>query len=576
MRLSTEPEAERDGALAADTIAAALEAGITVFDTAHAYGRDGSELGHNERLLAAALGASGAGRAAVRPRIVTKGGMTRPAGAWVPDGRAKRILADCEASLIALGGLSIDLYLIHAPDPRTPWPTTVRALARLLDAGLVSRVGLSNVSRHQLDAALELVPVAAVEVALSVYDDRAMRGGIVERCEELGIALIAHSPLGGPRRAGTLARRAALAEAAASCGATPAEAALVWLLALSPVIVPIPGARQPTTVRSAARAASLALDPDVTAILARAMDPGRPRRGAGPARAPSRASSGAEVVLIMGIPGAGKTRLARDYLTRGYVRLNRDERGGALRELATELGHELETGARRVVLDNTYLTRAARSYVIETAARHGVPARCVWLRTPLAQAQVNMVERLLELGAGALPTPVQLRSLARREPGALAPTQQMRALRELEPPSLDEGFSAVEAIPFARAPNRARSGTGVFLAASALARDDWRDALTTPADPHLVFDWRPDAPPNVLAPAAERLRAAVSGPVEIAVCPHGAGPPRCWCRPPLPGLPLAFARVHDLDPARCVLLGTSSAHRTLAAALGARYVLISP
>ena len=127
--------------------------------------------------------------------------MARPAGAWVPDGRAKAIRADCEASLEALDGLPIDLYLLHAPDPRTPWRTSVRALTRLLEDGLVSHVGLANVNRGQLDEALELAPVAAVQVALSVVDDQALRGGVVERCAETGLALIAHSPLGGPRRA---------------------------------------------------------------------------------------------------------------------------------------------------------------------------------------------------------------------------------------------------------------------------------------------------------------------------------------------------------------------------------------
>ena len=87
--------------------------------------------------------------------------MTRPGGGWVPDGRAKAILhRDCEASLTALGGLPIDLYLIHAPDPRTPWRTSVRALARLLDQRLVRHAGLSNVNRPQLEEAIELVPVA--------------------------------------------------------------------------------------------------------------------------------------------------------------------------------------------------------------------------------------------------------------------------------------------------------------------------------------------------------------------------------------------------------------------------------
>src|SRR5690242_5502665 len=138
----------------------------------------------------------------------------------------------------------------------------------------------------------------------------------------------------------------------------------------------------------------------------------------------------------MGIPGAGKSRLAADYMESGYARLNRDERGGSLRALAAELDAELAADARRVVLDNTYLTRAARNRVIETAERHGAAARCVWLDTPLAQAQVNLVERLLERFE-SLPTPEQIRAASRSEPWLMLPTSQMRALRELEPPSAD-------------------------------------------------------------------------------------------------------------------------------------------
>jgi aryl-alcohol dehydrogenase-like predicted oxidoreductase/predicted kinase len=559
MRLSTEPDL--DETLAARTITAAVEAGITVFDTAHAYGQGEADMGHNERLLAAALTGSGAAK---RARVITKGGMTRPAGAWVPDGRAKRILGDCEASLTALDGVLIDLYLIHAPDPRTPWRTSLRALARLLDEGLVPRIGLSNVNRHQLDQALEVVPVSAVEVAVSLHDDRALRGGIVDRCEQAGIAVIAHSPLGGPGRAAGLARRAPLVEAARAASATPAEAALAWLLGLSPAIVAIPGARRPDTARSAARAADLTLDRDLQAVIG----PVRSFPG-GPAPAPA----DVDVVLIMGIPGAGKTRLAGGYAACGYVRLNRDERGGGLRALAGELDGLLADGARRVVLDNTYLTRAARSYVIDAAGRHGLPTRCVWLQTPLAQAQVNLVERLLAR-FGGLPTAEDLRAAARREPGLLTPTQQMRALRELEPPSTDEGFAAVETIQFARAAPPGRTATGVLVAAAALERPGWERTLAElhPSGPHLVFDWRPDGAPDVLAPLTARVQAVVSGTVDTMVCPHGGGPPRCWCRPPLPGLPLAFAHAHGLDPARCSLAGISPAHRTLAATLGARYL----
>ena len=152
-----------------------------------------------------------------------------------------------------------------------PWLTSVRALARLLEEGLVPRVGVSNVNRDQLDAALSVIPVSAVEVALSPSDDAAVRGGVVRRCEEHGITVLAHSPLGGPRRV----RRDA------------AQQSLAWVLSRSPVVVAIPGARSPEAVRSAV--AALELEP--------------PAGPSGPPPEPS----GAEVLLIMGIPGAGKS-----------------------------------------------------------------------------------------------------------------------------------------------------------------------------------------------------------------------------------------------------------------------------
>jgi len=544
-----------------EAIAAGVESGITVFDTARAYGLGAGDEGHNERLLARALRACGA---ADRARIVTKGGMTRPGAGWVADGRGRAIRADCEASLAALDGIAIDCYLLHAPDPRTPWRTSVRALARLADEGLVRRIGVANVNRDQLDEARELAPIAAVSVALGPHDDRALRSGVVERCADAGIAVIAHAPLGGPRRAAGLARRPELADVATARGLTAAEVALAWLLDLSPVLVPIPGARRPETARSAARAAAVALTDAERIRLAGAFGAVRPRPG-------RKVVGDGEVVIVMGIPGAGKTRLAHGYAGRGYERLNRDERGGSLRRLAAALDERLAAGARRVVLDNTYLTRAARSHVVDAAARQGLPVRCVWLRTPLAQAQVNMVERLLER-FGALPTPEELREAARREPWLLTPTAQMRTMRELEPPAADEGFAAVEEVGFERAAHAAGPG-GVLVAAAAMGRPGWHEAIAAadPAAPHLVFDWAPEGG-SAAADAAAQLRDLIAGPVAHAACPHPGGPPRCWCRPPLPGLPLAFCRTHRLDPARSTVIGTAAAHRTMAAALGARHV----
>src|SRR5262249_6487802 len=254
-----------------------------------------------------------------------------------------------------------------------------------------------------------------------------------DRCLDAGVTLIAHSPLGGPRRAKRLSQE-------------DAERELAELLAFAPNIVAIPGATKPETARSAARAAT--------------------RRVEAPkVRPSSRPKSGAEAVLIMGIPGAGKTRLASEWVARDYLRLNRDERGGTLRTIADELQAQLASGARRVVLDNTYLTRASRSYVIDAARERGARVLCLWLDTPLAQAQVNLVERLLDR-LGRLPTPEELRELG-REPGFPLPTSQMRATRELEEPSLDEGFDQIERVDFVR--HRRRGRPGVFIAAAALS-----------------------------------------------------------------------------------------------------------
>jgi aryl-alcohol dehydrogenase-like predicted oxidoreductase/predicted kinase len=527
-----------DEGVALATIAAAVDAGITVFDTARAY--DG-----NEALLARAL------RDAPGARVVTKGGMARTGGGWIPDGRARSIRADCEASLAALDGVPIDLYLLHAPDPRVEWRTSVRALARLVDDELVARVGLCNVNRTQLDEACDHAPIAGIQVALSRFDDTAVRAGLVGRCAEVGIALVAHSPLGGTRRAARLGSDQALGEIARAREATEAEVALAWVLDLGSHVVAIPGARRAETARSAARAASLELTEDE-----------RERLGAPVRRAGTQRRTG-DVVLIMGIQGSGKSRIAQTYVERGYLRLNRDERGGTLRQLAGALDEALAAGSRDIVLDNTYLSRAWRNDVVATAARHGVAVRCIWLDTPLADAQVNLVQRLLERFDRLL-SPPELKAAARKEAGVLTPTQQMRALRELEPPTDDEGFANIERVPFSRVERDGRPG--VFVAAAAAGG---LTAATTDMDaPHLVFDWRPDGASEDL----DALAASLPAPAEWAVCTHPGGPPTCWCRPPLPGLVLEFARRHSVDPARSVVVGTSPAHRTLANALGARYV----
>jgi aryl-alcohol dehydrogenase-like predicted oxidoreductase len=572
MRLSTESTRDDERALA--TLAAALDAGVGVFDTARSYALDERDLGHNEKLLARAL----KNRPAVAPRVISKCGMRRDDGAWIPDGRARTILDDATASVRALDGVPIDLLLLHAPDPRVSLATSARALARVEEEGLARSVGVSNVSRKQLEEAMEHAPIAAVQVALGAFDDAAIRGGVVGFCLERGIEVLAHSPLGGPDRARRLARDPALSRIGAELGASAIDVFLAYLLAVRPEIIPVVGARRVETIALIARAAELVLDAGQLAALdERFASLGRTRCPTSPAPVAAR---DAEVVLLMGVPGSGKSRAAQSYVERGYERLNRDLEGGTLKKLARLLDERLAAGAARVVLDNTYVTRASRYEIVRVASAHAAQVRCVHLETPLADAQINVILRMLER-FGRVLEPEELDKQARTDAASLAPHAVFRMQRELEPPAADEGFAAIERVPFER--QDAEGGAaGSFVALATFGADAGAlSALlseTPEASPVLVYAWQPDAAEDwlhALRALAEQVAAVTGRVVEVAVCSHPGGRPICWCRPPLPAMLLAFAHRHRIDRRSSTLIGASTTDAAMARALGMSFRRVS-
>ena len=232
MRLSTDPD--RDDERSVAVLHAALDAGVTFFDTADSYCWTNEDLGHNERLLARAIGSWSGDRS--RLSVATKGGMTRPDGRWEPDGRAKHLTAACERSCRALGVNAIDLYQLHVVDPRVPLATSVRALAALKRAGLVKAIGLCNVTVGQIDEARRIADIDAVQNELSVWHDGAVLGGVVDHCVRNQIRFLAYRPLGGRKSAPRTAADAALGEVAARHGATPFEIALAWVSNLDPLV----------------------------------------------------------------------------------------------------------------------------------------------------------------------------------------------------------------------------------------------------------------------------------------------------------------------------------------------------
>ncbi len=248
-------------------IHAALDAGMTLIDTADAYCLDAGETGHNERLITKAIRLWAGHREQLI--VATKGGMVRPGGRWERDGRPEHLRAACEASLRALGVEQIALYHFHAPDPRVTLEDSVGALADLQRAGKIRWVGLSNVSVEEIRKAERIVPVVTVQNRLNPYFREALSDGVVEYCATRGIGFLAYSPTGGGRLTRKLPDHPTLAAIGARLGVTAHTVCLAWVVAQGPTVIAIPSARRVEHAVASARAADLSLAPaDLAAISA--------------------------------------------------------------------------------------------------------------------------------------------------------------------------------------------------------------------------------------------------------------------------------------------------------------------
>ncbi len=258
-------EGRPDEADAVRTVHAALDAGVTLVDTADAYCLGADEVGHNERLVAKALRSYGGDVSEVL--VATKGGHTRPPdGSWALDGSPEHLRAACEASLRALGVEAIGLYQYHRPDPQVPYAESLGALEELRQEGKVRLVGISNADVDQIELARGTTVLAAVQNEFSP----AFRSSLpeLEHCARHGIAFLPWSPLGGAGRAAGLGdEHAVFAEVARAHEVSPQQVCLAWELSLADVVVPIPGARRPASITDSAAAADLRLSDDELARL---------------------------------------------------------------------------------------------------------------------------------------------------------------------------------------------------------------------------------------------------------------------------------------------------------------------
>jgi len=232
----------------------AVELGVNLIDTADSYGPEVSE-----RLIAEAL----------HPYpdelvIATKGGLTRPGGRWVSDGRPEHLREACEGSLKRLKVERIDLYQLHGPDPRIAFEDSVWALALLREEGKIRHVGLSNVGVRELEIALDIVPVASVQNRYNLFDRSSE--AVLQACEREGVGFMPWYPLA----TGKLSRIGGpLEEVAERHDATPSQVALAWLLGHSPAMLPIPGTSSVAHLEENVAAATLELMVEEMAMLER-------------------------------------------------------------------------------------------------------------------------------------------------------------------------------------------------------------------------------------------------------------------------------------------------------------------
>lgn len=253
-----------------DTVRAALDAGVTLFDTADAYGpgeeKGADAQGENERLIASLLAELG-----VRDQVflATKAGHVRTeGGGWDVDSSATHLESAVEKSLERLGGDHIDLWQHHRPDPTVPYEEVVETLKRVHDAGKVRMVGLSNANPEQIRLAHSVLGDALVSVQNQFSPAFRSSAPEIEVCAELGLAFLPWSPLGGLNSAKGLGdEHPAFAEIASERGVSPQQVALAWELAQDRCVIPIPGAKRPSSITDSAAAADLELSAEELARL---------------------------------------------------------------------------------------------------------------------------------------------------------------------------------------------------------------------------------------------------------------------------------------------------------------------
>ena len=563
MRLSTQGAPGEDQAVA--LIQAAAQAGVALFDSADVYATDEDTLHHNHRLLARAL------EDFPQAQVLTKVGLARPKGRWVPNGRPERLMTEARRAQETLEVERIALLQLHVVDRRVPFEESLDALAMLVDEGTAARIGLCNVSAEQLALACARVPVASVQVPWSPFEPKSGRsGGVAQAAFERGIPVLAHSPLGGHKRRDK-AMPAPFLALATELGVSPQRVAVAWMLALGHS--PIVGATRIESLLDSMAARELSQDPRLLKLL-----PDQQRGG--------------QVRIVMGPPASGKTQHVAPLEAAGWGRFNRDTLGGTLKGVDKKLKEALEGGLRYAVLDNTYPSVASRAGLIAAAKAQGLPVLCQWIQCSEPNAQINACQRMMER-QGRILSPVEVKEASKSDPNMLPPAAIANWFRIFKEPSTDEGITVLQKLPFSRRP-AGLQGALFFDYDGTLRRSTGRAPFPFYPNQVQIMKGRKKVMRSLKDAGWLLLGVSNQGAIEqgslkperaqacfdetheqLGVTPDllfSAWVDRqAWDRKPNPGMGVAHMVKHGLDLSICLMVGDRDSDRQFAENLGMAY-----
>jgi HAD superfamily hydrolase (TIGR01662 family) len=476
-------------------------------------------------------------------------------------------------------------------------------LAELQKQGKVLHLGLCNTTTAEIKQASRHFSVALIQNELSVLTRKSATDGTLAYAMEQGIPFLAYRPLGGIAKVEKLSSNKTLIPLAEKHHVTPQQIALAAVKLAGDLVIPLMGATQPDHLKQSVAALNIKLDEEDRATL-EARFSFAPTKQMKPAVSDissvgkRKAARGSEVVILMGIQGAGKSELVASYEKQGYLRLNRDDLGGRLDDLVPRMVELLQQGKSRIVLDNTYPTRISREPVISAAIEMGATVRCRFLNTPIHEARVNVVHRMLQRYGRNL-GPDEMKNLAKTDNNLPPPAALKKWADSFEMPSEDEGFAQVEVIPFIRRHDEILTNKGLLLDVDGTIRITKSgekyprhpdDVELLPGRRDVLEQWiqkgyqlffvsnqggvaSGKVDQETVDAALQKTIKLLNLPVaDVAYCPHPAFPVGCFCRKPFPGLGVYLIQKHHLARKHLVVVGDRKSDEDFATGIGARFI----